>query len=318
MDAGSRISLRLNDLEVQKLKVRDSIAKLSDAPHMREKLRELSNQLAELEKMTTVEEAKVTGGATTVKQLGDDLRKAVATSDLDAVKRLCSEPRVDKFINSANFEGTTALIKAAIFDRIEIVEALIAAGADAALMDDRGRSALMLAAANGGDAVVRRLLELSMPATAVAESNGWNAFMFAVQGGHLSAAKMLLEASDVGSCLDAVSTDGKRALDLVDECTDRAKAQRVHNFLRKLAEERGEDTTSWSPLRQLNLASTVASAFEKAGRNAEDKPSTSSFASVLRQASEALKPMSLLRALRRSWTRAQTKKDKSDRQSVRI
>ena len=352
-DVPRRVSLRLNDLEVQKLKVRDSIAKVkSSAPHMRERISELTEQLAALEKLSTVEEAKsvsrgpcvpnpstdpqrrrldrvstwrllesrlaVQGAPETTKSLGDTLRKAAAAGDLETVTRLCADKkRIGTFVNTGNFEGTTALIKAAIFDQADVFEVLVAAGANPAMMDERGRSALMLAAANNSQAVLQRLIALEVALDVVATSNGWNAFMFAVQGGHLAAAQMLFDACGT-ACMDQRSLDGKNAQLLLAECADLGRAQAMQQWLKHVAQERGEDTTSWAPLRQLQIASAAAAAFEEqargraAGNGAQDKGTRAtrsglSFATVLLSASAALHPTSLLNALRHStWTRARS------------
>lgn len=74
------------------------------------------------------------------KRLGDLLRKSVASGDREGVERFCAHGV--QVVNSQNFEGTHALIKAAIYDRAELTQALVEAGARLELPDDRGRTAL--------------------------------------------------------------------------------------------------------------------------------------------------------------------------------
>jgi pyruvate-formate lyase-activating enzyme len=79
------------------------------------------------------------------------LLRRVGGYNLDTVKQLCGGRTVKRFIDLGNFEGTTALIKAAMFDQLAILEVLVGAGATLSKADNLGRTPLMLAAANGSD-----------------------------------------------------------------------------------------------------------------------------------------------------------------------
>ena len=318
-------SLKLNDLEVRLLKVRDTIDHLkaerrNESKQVREKIDELEKEERELERMHLAEKGLVEDSVQSPAELGTALRAAVSADNLDTVKQLCGGRTVKRFIDLGNFEGTTALIKAAMFDQLAILEVLVGAGATLSKADNLGRTPLMLAAANGSDAVVRRLLELRAPCEPTDASKGWNAFFFAAQGGHVATCRLLLEACGAALCLDTRAKDGKSAADLTHLCADRSRGAAVHAYIVQAAQARGEDTSfvsKWSRVRRLSMATSVIGAFDRVTRSEsrrdrgygqpDDARSDAkddggfSFAKLLLRASGSLAPTGWLRSLARPW-----------------
>src|SRR5262245_41049982 len=81
---------------------------------------------------------------------------ASARGDLNAVRALLGK-KVD--VNTARVDGMTALHAAVHADRLDIVEALLRAGAKAAAADRYGVTPLYLAAVNGNAEMIRRLID---------------------------------------------------------------------------------------------------------------------------------------------------------------
>lgn len=205
-----------------------------------------------------------------LKQLGDDLRKAATKDDLAKVAEICALPDAKRCVDSTNFEGTTSLIKAAIYDRLEMVNLLIKAGASLDLGDHLGRTALCLAAANGSMLVTKRLLELGASVTHRAE-NGWSVLMYAAEGGHADVCKLLIDGAHVTkAALLTKTNDAKTAVDLAIESTSKGTAA-VVDYLKPLSEEAakgaaaGPGTEGWSQLRRLSRVSMAADAFQTQG-----------------------------------------------------
>jgi len=240
----------------------------SPGPALTTKKRTKLKTLAQREKELEVElrKAKRAGELQT---LGDDLRKAATKNDLDKVKEICTMPDAKRCVDSTNFEGTTSLIKAAIYDRLEMVNLLAEAGAQLDHVDDLGRTALMLAAGNGALSVVDRLVELGATASLQA-LNGWTALMFAAEGGHLEVAQFFLEGVVPivpGHALTLKTKAGKTILDLVNESKSKGTAA-VAVYLKPLVEAaaKGAPTEGWSQLRRLSRVSMAASAFQSDDR----------------------------------------------------
>lgn len=115
-------------------------------------------------------------------------------------------------MNSSNFEGVTPLIKAAMYNRPEIIEVLLAAGASLEGTNDLGYTALHLAAANGHLAATKVLLDAGAACSA-ADGTGRNAFMLAASGGHLECCELLL---DVGGAIVSLASRDKRGMMAID------------------------------------------------------------------------------------------------------
>lgn len=140
----------------------------------------------------------------------DMLRRACAAGDLETVTELCGQP--DRPVSIANSEGTSPLMKAAMFDRSEVIEVLLAAGAEPEQLDDRGRTALMLAAAGGNVAATMVLVDAGA-ACAATDHEGMTAFMHAAHGGHLECCGVLLEYGGAVLSLTARDKRGRTALE---------------------------------------------------------------------------------------------------------
>ena len=205
-------TLRANDLSKRLIKLNDILCaeKLS-----REQFINLSEEKNKVEKELAAEPEDESSNADAFDIKKGGLLKAVQAANLQEVRRLCRHDAIFKFINWAEpVEGTTALIKATMYDLTEIVNVLLEAGADPMLLDARGRSALMMAAANGSDGSVKRLLKAGAPCSTTATSNGWNAFMFAARRGHIATSNLLLEAGGAQVSLYTCAHDGKSAIQL--------------------------------------------------------------------------------------------------------
>lgn len=129
-------------------------------------------------------------------------------------------------------EGKTALFHAAELGRLEIVEALVEAGADLDLDDRQGDTPLLVAATSGHVSVVAHLIG-SVSAdrrTALADAVLEAAFL----GGHAEAAELAIEA---GASSEAVMGDGTSMTPLY------AAAVRGHSELVKVLLKAGADAT---------------------------------------------------------------------------
>jgi ankyrin repeat protein len=85
------------------------------------------------------------------------LHQFVWQGNLDAVKWLLSQETLARQINSVDDEGTSPLAAAARFGETEIVDTLLAAGADPSLRDERGWTAAEIARNRGFAELANRL-----------------------------------------------------------------------------------------------------------------------------------------------------------------
>ena len=86
------------------------------------------------------------------------LMGAVFKGDGDVARRLIAEPRTD--VNAKNKAGQTAAMFAALFGRTEILDALVARGADLEAADANGYTAEKLALQQGNDELADRIHKL--------------------------------------------------------------------------------------------------------------------------------------------------------------
>jgi ankyrin repeat protein len=124
------------------------------------------------------------------------LLAAAERGDLEAVRRWIARGEdVDLAVPSRG----TALIRAATWGHLAVVEELLSAGADPNRSEGRGRrpeglqrTPLAAAAAQGSLAIVRRLLDAGAAVEAAPEGDG-TALMEAAQHGHLDIVELLLD-----------------------------------------------------------------------------------------------------------------------------
>ena len=90
-------------------------------------------------------------------------------------------------------DGTTALMLAAEYGRVEIARLLLEAGADEDLQNQDGKTALMLAVESGHAEIARLLLEAGADKD-LQDQLGHTAVMLATLNNNMEMARMLLEA----------------------------------------------------------------------------------------------------------------------------
>ncbi|XP_014739909.1 PREDICTED: KN motif and ankyrin repeat domain-containing protein 3 [Sturnus vulgaris] len=108
--------------------------------------------------------------------------------DMNVVRRLFSMGNVNAKASQA---GQTALMLAVSHGRQEMVEALLACGADVNLQDEEGSTALMCACEHGRLETVRLLLAQPTCDISIVDSDGNNAVAIALEAGHSDIATLL-------------------------------------------------------------------------------------------------------------------------------
>jgi ankyrin repeat protein len=104
--------------------------------------------------------------------------------------------------NTTLAEGETALMTASRTGIVEVVDALVAHGADVNRQETwRKQTALMWAAAEGHSAVVRSLVKAGADIRA-RSSNKFTPLLFAAREGHIDTVRTLL---DLGSRLESLA-----------------------------------------------------------------------------------------------------------------
>ncbi|NWQ70153.1 KANK3 protein, partial [Neopipo cinnamomea] len=109
-------------------------------------------------------------------------------NDMNVVRRLFSMGNVNAKASQA---GQTALMLAVSHGRQEMVEALLACGADVNLQDEEGSTALMCACEHGRAETVRLLLAQPTCNVSIVDSDGNNAVDIALEAGHSDIAALL-------------------------------------------------------------------------------------------------------------------------------
>ena len=89
---------------------------------------------------------------------GNAIARAAKNGDVDEIRRKHKDSRFPDIINFKDSSGFTPLMKAAMYDHQTVVHALIDLGADLEISESRGRTALMLAAANGFTSTCKLLI----------------------------------------------------------------------------------------------------------------------------------------------------------------
>ncbi|NXH91599.1 KANK3 protein, partial [Edolisoma coerulescens] len=108
--------------------------------------------------------------------------------DMNVVRRLFSMGNVNAKASQA---GQTALMLAVSHGRQEMVEALLACGADVNLQDEEGSTALMCACEHGRVETVKLLLAQPACNISIVDSDGNNAVAIALEAGHSDIATLL-------------------------------------------------------------------------------------------------------------------------------
>ncbi|NWV51204.1 KANK3 protein, partial [Daphoenositta chrysoptera] len=108
--------------------------------------------------------------------------------DMNVVRRLFSMGNVNAKASQA---GQTALMLAVSHGRQEMVEALLACGADVNLQDEEGSTALMCACEHGRVETVKLLLAQPTCNISIVDSDGNNAVAIALEAGHRDIATLL-------------------------------------------------------------------------------------------------------------------------------
>ena len=204
------LELKLKTLEKELDAVQNGFDELSGPADKQLPKRAQLKRQATLKKLaqkrsSLVTEIKQTSETIEVQKKADTVRKAVVSGDeaqVRAILKASISPAA--LVNSQNFEGTSALIKAAMFQREEIMRALLDAGAKPDLHDERHRVALMFAAGNGNVNITELLLDAGA-STNCTDVFGCTPFLHAVEGGHLDCCRLLLPTGEDASCLLAAS-----------------------------------------------------------------------------------------------------------------
>ncbi|XP_019406175.1 PREDICTED: KN motif and ankyrin repeat domain-containing protein 3 isoform X1 [Crocodylus porosus] len=108
--------------------------------------------------------------------------------DMNVVRRLFSMGNVNAKASQA---GQTALMLAVSHGRQEMVEALLACGADVNLQDEEGSTALMCACEHGRVETVRLLLAQPACDLSIVDNDGNNAVAIALEAGHSNIAVLM-------------------------------------------------------------------------------------------------------------------------------
>ncbi|XP_043358805.1 KN motif and ankyrin repeat domain-containing protein 3 isoform X3 [Dermochelys coriacea] len=108
--------------------------------------------------------------------------------DMNVVRRLFSMGNVNAKASQA---GQTALMLAVSHGRQEMVEAVLACGADVNLQDEEGSTALMCACEHGRVETVRLLLAQPACEVSIVDNDGNNAVAIALEAGHSNIAVLI-------------------------------------------------------------------------------------------------------------------------------
>jgi ankyrin repeat protein len=122
---------------------------------------------------------------------GERLRSAAMRGNVD-LARTAIEDGAD--VDSADADGTTALMAAILAGSADVADLLLRSDADADKQDSDGYTALIYAAGSGDLSIVRKLLEAGADAGLGTGETGMTALSFAELNGHGEVAQLLREA----------------------------------------------------------------------------------------------------------------------------
>lgn len=164
----------------------------------------------------------------------DELIEAIRNRDITAVKRLLQD---DFPVNNKESSGRTPLMIASGLGYAEIVDCLLAAGADVHILDSvMGASALHYAAQGGSVEVAKRLLEHGAHLNLQSPTHGMTPLMTAVWHQNFAMTEYLLSQERINPKLR--STFGATARDLIEATA----------VLGREADEGEEDNNEWRRL----------------------------------------------------------------------
>jgi hypothetical protein len=185
---------------------------VSNYPTQRNRVSLFSNTL-----LPAVAVESASSGAVTVRFLHDstfDLRERHARrKKLEAASHVRHKPPEDEDENEAEERMRKALFEAVENEEEEELQELVEAGARVDDIDWQGRTALMLAAAQGSLGATETLLALDSSCEQQ-DHTGATALLWAAGSGHDEAALLLLDA---GAALDHANYEGDTALMLASE-----------------------------------------------------------------------------------------------------
>ncbi|XP_015272134.1 PREDICTED: KN motif and ankyrin repeat domain-containing protein 3, partial [Gekko japonicus] len=127
--------------------------------------------------------------------------------DMAVVQRLFALGNVNAKASQA---GQTALMLAVSHGRQEMVEALLACGADINLQDEEGSTALMCACEHGRAGTVRLLLSRPTCDASIVDNDGNDAVSIALEAGHRDIAA-LISTQLTQSAAQSPDQSGKRS-----------------------------------------------------------------------------------------------------------
>jgi ribosomal protein L19E len=136
------------------------------------------------------------------------LHKAAKQGRLKDLERSFKECKTHRVNLDVNHEGWTALTLAANAGHVDVVQTLLAAGANIDTADFKGRRALGIAVSRGHADLMQTLLDAGANVNAV-DADGMTALILAAYKGRTDMVEKLLEA---GSNIDAKNHDGFTAL----------------------------------------------------------------------------------------------------------
>jgi len=133
------------------------------------------------------------------------LIEAASQGDTEKGERLLSEGIIPDMIDD---RGWTALMMAALHGHSPMVELLLKRGADVNMHNSTGGTALMMAAIQGRNDILQLLLNKGAKVN-TQDTKGWTALMYAARNGHTPTVQILLSS---GAEVGLKNTEGQTAL----------------------------------------------------------------------------------------------------------
>lgn len=193
-------------------------------------------------------------------EAGENLLKMATSADSSQLTKALENTRFHDLTNYTNYEGFTPLHKAAMcaspvistptcvhsnhrliffvlfllvrcrYDKSMNATSLLDAGANIDQQEDRGRTPLMCAAANGCTGVAKLLIGKGAKTLEARARNGWAAAHFAAANAHAETLEMLLEVDDPATVCSIRGADGLGPLELAMSGADRCVEEHRSDF----------------------------------------------------------------------------------------